>query len=458
MASEKSRFARLRVCTLILFCVLLPVNVFAVEKQAKHASHRELKTFEKFLNDHPSIAVDLEKDLSLVDNPDYLAKHPEFQQFLNKHAGLRDEILAKAGRCSLAVTSIFDRASPAVVYIYATSINPYRTTDRIEHVVGSGFIFDPSGLILTNSHVAFSRQSLMVRLEDETAVPAELVGADPIFDIAVLRIPKPEDRTLPTLPLGDSNTVHVGAEAIAIGNPLGLDQSLTKGTVSAINRILPTTFSSLQEPLIQIDTPINPGNSGGPLLNQCGEVVGITTAVMAGAQNIGFAIPTNLVKSLLPSLISQGRVIRPWLGFHGQAIDSELQKLLRIPLATGLLVEVVEPGSPAEKGGLRGGELELTIAGHEFLMGGDIITRINGIEMNSQDNIVEALGALKVGSNITLSISRRGNNLELTYAIPERPLLPGDIGGQGLSVPLSQPIPLRGRTGSAPLKTRTFRY
>jgi S1-C subfamily serine protease len=458
IASKKIRFAHLRVFTVILFSLLLPATVVPVEKQSKHASHRDLKTFEKFLDDHPSVAADLFKDPSLAGKPDYLVRHPEFQQFLNAHPGLREEILAKAGPCHLSIPSIFDRASPAVVYIYTTSINPYRITNRVEHAVGSGFIFDASGLILTNSHLAFSRQSLIVRLEDETALPAELVGADPIFDIAVLRIPKPENRTLPTLPLGDSDTVHVGAEAIAIGNPLGLDQSLTRGTVSAVNRLLPTTFSSIQEPLIQIDTPINPGNSGGPLLNECGEVVGITTAVMAGAQNIGFAIPTNLVKALLPLLIAQGRVIRPWLGFHGQAIDTDLQKLLRIPLATGLLVEVVEPGSPAQKAGLRGGELELTIAGHEFLMGGDIVTRINGIDMDSQDNIVEALGSVKVGSNISLRIFREGNNLELTYTIPERPLLPGDIGGQGLSVPLTQPIPLKPGTNSLPLKSGVFRY
>ena len=458
MIFKKIRFAHPGVFTLILFALLAPANVFTVEKPAKHANHRELKAFEKFLSDHPSIAADLYKDPALVDNPGYLARHPEFQQFLNGHTGLREEILAKAERCPLAVPSIFDRASPAVVYIYATSINPYRTTNRVEHAVGSGFIFDPSGLILTNSHVAFSRQSLIVRLEDETALPAELVGADPIFDIAVLRIAKPENRTLPTLPLGDSNTVHVGAVAIAIGNPLGLDQSLTKGTVSAINRILPTTFSSLREPLIQIDTAINPGNSGGPLLNQCGEVVGITTAVMAGAQNIGFAIPTNLVKALLPLLISQGRVIRPWLGFHGQAIDTDLQTLLRIPLATGLLVEVVEPGSPAQKAGLRGGELELTIAGHEFLMGGDIVTTINGIDMNSQDNIEEALGSVKVGSNISLRVFREGTSLELTYTVPERPLLPGDIGGQGLSVPLTQATPSKPWTKNSPLKPGIIRY
>jgi S1-C subfamily serine protease len=278
-----------------------------------------------------------------------------------------------------------------------------------------------------------------VSLEDGTSLPAELVGADPIFDIAVLRITKPEGLALPTLALGDSDLLHVGVVAIAIGNPMGLDQSLTRGTVSAINRILPSTFFTLQEPLIQIDTPINPGNSGGPLLNQCGEVVGITTALLAGAQNIGFAIPINLVKAVIPSLVSEGHVARPWLGFHGQLVDRDLQKLLRIPLADGFLVEVVEPGSPAEKTGLRGGELELTIAGHEFLIGGDIITKINGIETNSLDSILKALETVTVGTEIRLSLLRSGKEMNLAYTVPERPLLPGDISGQGLTVPLQSP-------------------
>jgi len=435
---NKSRKANPFVSALVIFILLPAVNAFSAQKQFRHAHHRELKTFEQFLDSNPSIAADLSKDPSLVDSRDYLAAHPELQRFLSTHPGLRDEILAKAERCNMPIPSIFDRASPAVVYIFATSINPYRSTDRVERAVGSGFIFDASGLILTNSHVAFSRQSLIVVLEDGTSSPAELVGADPIFDVAVLRITKPEDRTLPVLPLGDSDRVHVGSEAIAIGNPLGLDQSLTRGTVSATNRILPNTFFSLQEPLIQIDTPINPGNSGGPLLNQCGEVIGITTAIIEGAQNIGFAIPINLVKVLVPSLISQGHVVRPWLGFHGQAIDTTLQKLLRIPLTTGFLVEVVEPGSPAEKAGLLGGELELSIGGHEFLMGGDIITKINGIEMNSLDNFTDALETIQVGSNIRLTIFRRGKVVEVAYDVPERPLLPGDVGGQGLAAPLNR--------------------
>jgi S1-C subfamily serine protease len=333
----------------------------------------------------------------------------------------------------LTTPTIFDRVSPAVVYIYATSINPYRTTDRVERVIGSGFIIDPSGLILTNSHVAYGRQSLVVTLSDGTSLPAQLVGADPIFDVALVRVQKPKDVTLPALALGDSDKVHVGGEAIAIGNPLGLDQTLTRGIVSATNRVLPVTFFSSEEPLIQVDTPINPGNSGGPLVNQCGEVVGITTALVPGAENIGFAIPINLVKTLLPSLISQGRVVRPWLGFHGQLIDDTLQTIFRLPLGPGFMVEVVEPGSPADKAGLKGGMLEVSIAGQEFLMGGDIITKINGVAVADQEKLIESLRGIKVGSNISLTVFRDGRELDINYAVPERPLLPGDVAGPNAS-------------------------
>src|SRR5262249_30070469 len=158
-----------------------------------------------------------------------------------------------SGRCAESIPDIYDRASPAVVFIGATSINPYKLSDRVTHVVGSGFIIDSGGLILTNAHVAFGRQSIRVTLDDGTVLSAELVGADAIFDLAVLRIPPPEKTTLPTLALGDSDRLRVGEEVVAIGNPLGLDQTLTRGVVSALNRILPDTPYSIMEPLIQTD-------------------------------------------------------------------------------------------------------------------------------------------------------------------------------------------------------------
>src|SRR6266481_1993747 len=264
-------------------------------------------------------------------------------------------LVAHMGGCALAapkdckedIPTLYERVSPTVVMISGQSINPYKLQDRVSRVIGSGFIFDREGLILTNSHVAFGRQALYVSMDDGTVLPAKLIGADPIFDIAVIEIPIPEHGTLPTAILGDSDRIRVGEEVIAIGNPLGLDQTVTRGIVSGLNRILPETPLSLSEPLIQTDAPINPGNSGGPLLNRCGQVIGINTAVIADAQNIGFAVPSNLVKTTLAALLSQGRVVRPWVGFHGQLVGSEPKDLLKAPLVDGLLVEVIEPRSPA---------------------------------------------------------------------------------------------------------------
>ena len=342
---------------------------------------------------------------------------------------------AGAQQCTESLPDMYTRVSPAVVSVAATSINPYRLSDRVHHVVGSGFIIDATGLILTNAHVVFNRQSVRVTLDDDTEVPAEVVGADPILDVAVLRIPKPSDGSLPIISLGDSDRVRVGEDVVAIGNPLGLDQTLTRGVVSAINRILSETPLSLLEPLIQTDTPINPGNSGGPLLNRCGEAIGITTSLIPGAQNISFAIPINLAKSIMPVLLQRGRVVRPWIGFHGQLVEDALRDLLRIPLVEGLLVEVIEPGSPAERAGLRGGQLEIAIGGREFLFGGDIVTEVNGTRLTSDDNLAEAMRALAVGDTIRLTVFRQGEYTQVQYVLPERPLLPGDLPGQSTLSP-----------------------
>ncbi len=343
----------------------------------------------------------------------------------------------KRAACSASVPELFDRVSPSVVFIAATTINPYQLSDRVSHIVGTGFIYDSSGLILTNSHVAFGRQSIMVTLDDGTSASAQLVGADPIFDVAVLRIAHPQGGRLPTAALGDSDGVRIGEEVLAIGNPLGLDQSVTRGIVSALNRILPETPFSLEEPLIQTDAAMNPGNSGGPLLNRCGEVIGISTAIIADAANISFAIPINLAKAVLPSLLAHGRVIRPWIGFHGQLIDGVLLDLLRIPLAEGLLVEAVEPGSPADHAGLRGGQIEVAIGEHDFLIGGDIILSINGMRLDTPEKLNNVMRALQVGSTVSLKVFRDGKERDIQYVLPERPILPADIGRQRLLAPLA---------------------
>jgi len=231
--------------------------------------------------------------------------------------------------------------------ISAVTIDPYKLTQRVSRSVGSGMLIDADGLVLTNAPVAVGRAAIAVTLDDGTVVPAELVGSDALLDVALLRIPRPESGTLPVVTLGHSAEVRVGEEVVALGNPLGLDQTITCGLVSGINRLLADTPVGLREPMLQTDAPINPGNSGGPLVNRCGEGIGMTTALLSDAQHIGFAIPIALVRTILPALTTTGHVARPWLGIQGQLVTDAHKAILRGPWADGVLIEVVEPGSPA---------------------------------------------------------------------------------------------------------------
>jgi serine protease Do len=348
-----------------------------------------------------------------------------FASALPTHAAGR-----KPPACARPIPQLFEEASPAVVLITAQSIDPYRLRDRVNRSLGSGFIIEPEGLILTNAHVVFGKQSLLVTLDDGTILAARLVGADPIFDVALIRIAKPTEGQLPVLKLGVSADLREGEDVIAIGNPLGLDQTVTRGIVSGLNRLLADTPFSLQEPLIQTDAPINPGNSGGPLLNRCGEVIGINSDIIPAAQNIGFAIPIDLVKELIPALVSAGKVIRPWIGFHGQLVGKELKKLLHMPLVEGLLVETVEPDSPADKAGMTGGTIELSVADTSLLLGGDIVVSINDMSINNDQDLERIMRSLKVGSTLKLRLFREGKYRDIQYVLPERPLLPSDLPDQ----------------------------
>jgi 2-alkenal reductase len=179
--------------------------------------------------------------------------------------------------------------------------------------------------------------------------------------------------------------------------------------------------------MIQTDAPINPGNSGGPLLDRCGKVIGMTTELIAEAQGLGFAVPANLIRAVLPLLVEHGRIARPWLGFHGQLVDKRINRILNVPVVTGLLVEVIEPQSPAEKAGLRGGEHEIAVDGSELLWGGDIVTRINGVRIDTPERLGEAMNALRIGQHVVLEIFRSGRTDRIEYDLPERPVLPGDL-------------------------------
>ncbi len=354
--------------------------------------------------------------------------------------------------CASPLPVLYDQVSPTVVTITSISINPYESDHRLERALGSGVIIDPSGLVLTNSHVVFGRQVLTVTLDDGTTLPATFVGADPIFDVALVRIPTPVKGTLPVAMLGDSSQLVVGEDVAVIGNPLGLDQTLTHGIVSTVNRAVPGAAWSLTEPMIQTDASINPGNSGGPMIDPCGRVVGITTAILPEAQNIGFAVPVNLVKAIIPQLLEKGRVVRPWLGVQGQFVLPELKDLLKVPLVNGFLVEAVEPGSPAEKQGVRGGLFELTIEGQPVLLGGDIITKVNDVLLEDPGKLAKLLEALKVGSTVNLTLFREGKVLDVTLTLTERPILLWDVPARASAAGAGGAA---GTTGSAAMRVPT---
>ena len=354
-------------------------------------------------------------------------------------------LMAKS-ECTEPIPELFERVSPSVVSISALALDPFKISSRISAAVGSGFIINDEGLVLTNSHVVFGRQLIIVTLDDGRKIETELLGADPIFDLAVLRIPGPPEGH-PKAVLGDSDSVRIGEDVIAIGNPFGLEQTLTRGVISGLNRIIPGS-PLLTLPLIQTDASINPGNSGGPLMNRCGEVIGINTSILAEAQNIGFAIPINVAKSFIPDLVKDGRVIRPWLGISGKLVKKDLMEIINLPLVDGFLIETVDPGSPAQEAGIHGGGLPLTIAGIEFLLGGDIITEINGQSLDDPENFLKVIASLKVGDKVGLTLFHKEETRHVELTLPERPILPGDI-RTGASNTL---LPMKGHLSNLPLQ------
>ena len=328
--------------------------------------------------------------------------------------------------CTESVPEIFKKVSPSVVFISAISFDPFKTKDRVSTSVGSGFIISKDGVILTNSHLVFGHQTIDVILDNGFTTRAELVGVDPFLDLAVLRISVPM-KNLPVAILGDSNKVQTGEDVLAIGNPFGLEQTLTKGIISGVNRTLLASPMSPDLPLIQTDAAFNPGNSGGPLVNGCGEIIGINTAMLAQGANINFAVPINMAKKVLPQLLATGRVIRPWLGVGGKFIQKELGQIINLPLVDGFMVETVEPESPAEQAGLNEGDLPVTLVGTEYLFGGDIIVAINGHAFTGRDELAKLVSSLGVGDKVRLTLYYGGETREVEMQLTERPLLLGDF-------------------------------
>jgi S1-C subfamily serine protease len=311
--------------------------------------------------------------------------------------------------------SLYERVSFSVVNI---AVSTARGSGA-----GSGFVLDTSGHIVTNNHVIEDAAQILVRFADDTLVEAELVGADADSDLAVIRVDVSAD-LLREVRLGDSSTLRVGQRAIAVGNPFGLEQTMTTGIISALGRVVRQESGFSLPQLIQTDAAINPGNSGGPLLNSRGEVIGVNTLIFSNSgssSGVGFAVPVNTVKRVVPSLIARGRYDDPWLGISGLSVTPVVAEALALPVEQGILLQEVVPEGPADRAGLRGNDQQVEFEGAILLTGGDIIVAIDGLALRDMDDLIVYLAETAVGQTVTLDIIRDGERQSLDLILGERP-------------------------------------
>jgi len=342
--------------------------------------------------------------------------------------------------------SIYAMVSPQVVNIMVLTpatnsnlqnfpgfnTNPQSQTPQYSSALGSGFIWDTKGDIVTNNHVVDGATKIEVTFSDGTTVPATIVGQDPYSDLAVIKVDVSADKLVPVT-MADSTQLKVGEIAIAIGNPYGFEGSMTVGTVSGLGRDLPTSQvdqasgASYSIPdVIQTDAAVNPGNSGGVLVNDQGQVIGVTSALESSSgssSGIGFAIPAEIVSNVIPSLISSGKYDHPYLGISGTDMTPDIAQAMKLPTTTrGALVEQVSAGGPAANAGLQGSNTTVTINGVQGTVGGDIITAIDGQTINSMSDIIAYLAIhTQVGQTVTLMIMRGGQTQTVQVTLGSRP-------------------------------------
>lgn len=324
-----------------------------------------------------------------------------------------------------SIADMVERVGPAVVMINTTvvqqgsGLNPFfddpffrqffgnrlpLPQGREQHGIGSGFITSADGYILTNEHVVDGASEVQVIVSGyDKPFPAKVVGTDKELDLAILKITAP--KALPTVKLGDSDKTRVGEWVVAIGNPYGLDHTVTVGVVSAKGRPVPVQ-DRIYKNLLQTDAAINPGNSGGPLLNLNGEVIGINTAVNAQGQGLGFAIPINTAKEVMDQLRTQGKVVRPWLGVSILDVTADYQQYLKLPDRKGAIVGEVMSGSPAESAGLQVG---------------DVIRKVDDKVIENAEDLVNTIAKKQVGQNVGLEIYRNGRTIFRLVKIAEKP-------------------------------------
>jgi S1-C subfamily serine protease len=291
---------------------------------------------------------------------------------------------------------------------------------------GSGFVIDAEGHVLTNNHVVEGANRIQVKLgASDTTYGAQVVGTDPATDLALLKVDAPADQLHP-LNLGESSKLQVGDPVVAIGNPFGLDRTVTSGIVSALQRQIqaPNGFSISN--VIQTDAAINPGNSGGPLIDASGSVIGINSQIATGGGSsgnigIGFAIPINTAREVVAQLENSGRVEHAYLGIEGGSVTPDLSRALNLPVKQGVLVASVVKGGPADEAGIEGGNTSATIEGANVTLGGDIITRIDGKDVNSMDEVVSVINAAKPGDSLEVTILRDHTTKTVTVTLGDRP-------------------------------------
>lgn len=321
---------------------------------------------------------------------------------------------------TLSLVELFEKTEKGVVSITVTKNSQTGTSG-----VGSGFVYDKLGHIITNNHVVKDAQKIVVTFVNGKSFLAEIVGTDPFTDIAVIKINSDLGMLQPLL-LGDSSKLRVGEQVAAIGNPFGLSGSMTSGIVSQLGRILPAEETSFSIPdVIQTDAAINPGNSGGPLLNMQGQIIGINSAIRSSTgefTGIGLSIPSKTVIKIVPKLIEDGQYHHPWIGITSLDVNPDIAKIMNLEESRGLMVVSVIQDSPAHKAGLRGSSNTANIDGVQYQIGGDVIISIDRKDVRKVDDILVHLQREKnVGDMINLEVIRDGSTKNLSVLLEQRP-------------------------------------
>jgi S1-C subfamily serine protease len=330
----------------------------------------------------------------------------------------------------LSIGQIYKRSAPGVVQITATGdaqVDPFGGSET-QHALGSGFVVDKAGYIITNYHVIEGAGSIRVTFSNNQSIDARLVGSDPSTDLAVIKV-EMKASALTTLPLGDSDAVQVGDPVVAIGNPFGLSRTATAGIVSALQRQITAPNEYAIDHVIQTDAPINKGNSGGPLINARGEVIGVNAQIETGGLSegntgVGFAVPSNTVKSVAGQLIESGKVDHAAIGVLAQAVTPDVAQAFRLPVKKGVLVEEVQKGSGAAKAGIKGGTTDVTVAGESYKLGGDIIVSANGRVVEDLSSLRDIVSELGPGATVTLEVYRGDEKLTIEVKLGRRPSTP----------------------------------